>query len=100
MSTKPINPSQVSKEKRASVPSEVFEAFNELITENFVGGSATVYQKEVVSRLVAKGLKRDEIFKRGWLDVEPVYRDEGWEVYYDKPAYNETYDAYFRFSVK
>lgn len=34
---------------------------------------------------------------REHLDVEDVYRAAGWEVTYDKPGYNETYDATFTF---
>lgn len=29
----------------------------------------------------------------GWLDLEDIYRDEGWTVEYDSPGYNETYEA-------
>jgi hypothetical protein len=37
------------------------------------------------------------IFEKGLLDVETVYERAGWKVTYDKPAYNETYPATFRF---
>ncbi|MFZ5424563.1 MAG: hypothetical protein ACOZAO_02065 [Patescibacteria group bacterium] len=100
MSTKPITPSGVGKAKSASLPDVVIEVFNELIAQNFYGGSASVKQKDAVAMLVAKGLDRNEIFKKGWLDVEEVYRKAGWKVYYDKPGYNESYDAYFRFSKR
>lgn len=42
----------------------------------------------------------DEVFKKGWLNVEYLFRAAGWEVQYDKPGYNETYEAYFTFSKK
>ena len=45
-------------------------------------------------------LKRADVFSNHWLDVEDIYREQGWNVEYDKPTYNETYDAYFVFSVK
>lgn len=50
--------------------------------------------------LVRRGMKRDELFDKGWMDIEPIYRKSGWRVEYDKPAYNETYPATFTFSKK
>lgn len=95
----PIKPSEVSAARETSIPDAVIEAFNELIVENARGRWATVMQKAVVDRIVEKtGCTRDEIFKKGWLDVEDVFRRAGWTVDYDKPGYNESYEANFRFS--
>ena len=33
-------------------------------------------------------------------DIEDIFREAGWKVTYDKPAYNESYDAYFKFEGK
>ncbi|MFA6421911.1 MAG: hypothetical protein WCV92_00700 [Candidatus Buchananbacteria bacterium] len=96
----PIKPSDVAKQKQASFPNEVLEAFNQLIAEKFNNGYATIRQDDVVAILVAKGLNRPEIFKKGWLDVEGIYRKAGWKVAYDKPAYNESYPATFTFSKR
>ena len=79
-------------------PDAVFDAFNELIAQKFSGGSATIKQDDVVALMVQKGLDRQEIFDKGWLDVERVYRSQGWKVQYDKPGYNESYAANFTFS--
>ena len=54
-------------------------------------------QGVAVKLMVEKGLNRNEIFNKGWLNIEEVYRSAGWKVNYDKPAYNESYDAYFTF---
>jgi hypothetical protein len=48
--------------------------------------------------MAAKGLNRNEIFKKGWLDVEEIYGKAGWKVEYDKPGYNEDYAAHFIFT--
>ena len=40
---------------------------------------------------------RKEIFDNHLLDFEDVYRDQGWSVMYDSPAYCESYDPYFLF---
>jgi hypothetical protein len=30
---------------------------------------------------------RQKIYKLGWLNVEELYRERGWDVTYDEPAY-------------
>ena len=95
----PLKAKEVAKSKAKNIPDAIYEAINQLITEDFNGHSATVMQKEVVKLLKKKGLNIDEVFRRGWLDVEDAYRSAGWKVEYDKPAYCETYEAYFVFSL-
>jgi hypothetical protein len=94
--TKPITPDEAESGKH--IPDEVFEAFNELIAE----GDGDVLQKDVVLRILAKipDTTREQIFKKGWLNVEPAYRKAGWKVTYDKPGYCETYEANFTFRRK
>lgn len=45
-------------------------------------------------------LLRGDVFERGYLDIEETYRKAGWSVVYDKPGYNETYDAFYTFTRK
>ena len=96
----PISPSDVAGAKERTFPNEVLESFNELITQKFSGGSATIQQDDVVKLMVQKGLDHGEIIDKGWLDVEDVYRASGWHVEYDKPGFNETYPATFTFKRK
>ncbi len=100
MSTKPLKPSDVPNLKAQTLPDEVLEAFNEVIAKHFSGGVATFTQEEVVQLLVSKGFDRGAIFAKNLLDVEDIYRKEGWSVTYDKPGYNESYSAKFIFRVK
>lgn len=95
---KPIKPSEAVKEKKAKFPDAVLEAFNELIAKNLVGCSSVVKQKDVMKLMVAKGLSCKEIYENGYLNVEDVYRKAGWRVVYDKPGYDENYDAFFEFT--
>lgn len=96
---KPISPNEVTKAKAKLVPDEVLEVFNELIAINFDGHSSRVEQDAVASLVAMKmNIRRDAVFAQKYLDVEDIYREAGWEVYYDKPGYNETYGAYFRFT--
>ena len=100
MST-PIRPSDVAAPKEATFPPEVIEVFNDLIAKNYSGGSATVRQKDAVAEIETRmGVDKRRIFAEGWLNVEEVYRAQGWKVEYDKPGYNESYDAFFVFRGK
>lgn len=94
----PIRPEDALPAKRESIPEVVFEAFNELIIRDLTAsGHSIVRQGEVVALIESKGLPRAKLFMNNWLDVEPYYREVGWEVVYDKPAYNESYEATFSF---
>lgn len=99
-----MTPAQAADLKMSRIPEKVFEAFNEAIADKLSEGSATVKQEDVVARILAKmtdeGVTRHQIFENGWLDVEPFYRKKGWKVQYDKPAYNESYGAYWDFTAK
>ncbi|MDB5193988.1 MAG: hypothetical protein JWN50_2 [Parcubacteria group bacterium] len=95
-----VKPAEVVNLKKSTIPAEVLEAFNSLIAENLQNGEARVVQNEVVKILVEKGLNREEIFKKGWLNVEEIYMNAGWRVGYDKPGYNESYEAFFIFKAK
>lgn len=97
-SVQPLKPSEILPAKLELMPDEVMQVFNDLIAVNFTRGKARVLQKDVVNRLVALGHSANDIYKNHWLDVEGIYKTAGWKVIYDKPAYNETYDAYFEFS--
>jgi hypothetical protein len=102
MAVKPIRPDEVVALKATLIPDEVIEAFNELIAENMSGGSSSFTQDKVVTRILSKmpDTSRDALYDNHWLDVEDVYRAEGWKVEYDKPGYCETYSASFAFSRK
>jgi hypothetical protein len=94
----PITPGEVVLLKGKQIPTGVIRAFNEMIAMRWNGHSATIQQPEIVSAIQAMlNCERDKIFDNGWLEVEEIYREAGWEVEYDKPGYNEYYDAYFVF---
>lgn len=90
---RPIRPDEAAAHKKETIPSVVIEVFNDLICENYRNGYVTILQNEVVKRLVDAGLDRTCIFDRGWLDIEGMFRAAGWQVMYDKPGYNESYEA-------
>jgi hypothetical protein len=97
---KPITPEEAVANKQQQIPEAVIKVFNDLIVENLVNGTATVQQKVAVDAILSKlNVSSDVIFKKGWLNVEPLFRAAGWEVKYDKPCYNESFEAYFEFTV-
>lgn len=98
MSVQPLKPFEVLPAKLEIMPDDVLRVFNELIASKFANGKARVLQKDVVNQLVELGYDKNEIYTNHWLDVEEIYESAGWKVTYDKPAYNETYDASFEFS--
>lgn len=97
---RPISPSEVAAAQQEAIPAGVFDVVNSLIAANLYGKSARVLQKEVVAALEELGHIRSAIFSNGWLNFEDSYRSLGWKVEYDKPAYNESYDAYWIFTKR
>lgn len=96
-SIQPIRPEEVIGAKLKSIPDSVIETFNTLIVQNGTSGAAVIKQGDVIALLKEKGLDPREIYNKGWLDVEDIYRKAGWDVTYDNPGYNETYPATFTF---
>jgi hypothetical protein len=96
----PIKPSEVRALKTESIPEKVFEVFNALIAAAWDGRSATVRQDQALTRIaMALDVDTSQVFARHLLDIEESYRAAGWDVHYDKPGYNETYEATFRFTL-
>lgn len=104
MPVEPIKPEEVAGEKLKQLPDEVVEAFNELIAQNWNGHQSVVLQKDAIELIIEKMALdprkkpqiRQAIFAEHWLDVEDIYREEGWTVEFDKP--DLTYNASYTFN--
>ncbi len=96
--TQPIRPDEM--ESRSIKPAGVIQAFNEMIAEFWDGAQASILQEEVVKLIAEKmNMTEKQVFAKGYLDIEGIYREAGWRVSYDKPDYNEEpYPAFFVFS--
>lgn len=99
---KPISPSEVKNQRNdpSRFPEEVIRAFNELILKEWSNsGYVTIKQDDVITRILElmPGVNRHQIFENKWLDIELAFKAVGWHVEYDKPAYNESYPATFKF---
>jgi hypothetical protein len=98
---KPIKPGEMTAVKKATLPEAVIECWNQIIVDNWNGRMATVKQDAIVTILASRlNISRDAVYKKGYVDIEDIYRAEGWKVKYDKPGYNEDYGAYFEFTKK
>lgn len=101
-----ITPEQVSEKIKeegldtSRFPDYVFEAFNEAIKDAVADGSRTIYRNKIVGLIVEKSegaCTRNEVFDNHWLDVEPIYKEKGWDLKYVKLPYYDTNDHYFYF---
>ena len=98
---KPITPSEVQH----VIPDFIIDAVNKLIKEKWDGKEAVIKQDEIMKIVSSDDPDdprptRKEIYDKCWLDFEQMYRKAGWDVDFEKPAYCETFDAYFTFKKK
>lgn len=96
----PMTPSEASGLKRLVIPAFVFRAVNTVLAKEFNGRSATLRQCDVVKAIMDENpeVTKSELFDNRWMDFEPAYRAQGWKVEYDKPGYNESYEATYKFT--
>jgi len=102
----PISPKQLIEliPELPPIPAEVIDAVNELLQAKYdeETGIARFDLKDVAD-LSAKKLgyeSREPIYKNNWMDFEPIFEEKGWSVEFHRPAYCETWGAYFVFSAK
>lgn len=97
----PIKPEEVI----LRIPDFIIEAVNDLIKEKWDGQCAVIKQNEIMEIVSSDDPEdprpsRKKVFDHNWLDFEPMYRQVGWGVLYDKPGLGENFDAYFKFTKK
>lgn len=92
-----ITPSAL-KDMAKPIPPQVILAVNKLLIKEFCGSFPIILQQcDIIAELT---ISKTDLFKNHWLDFENHYRQAGWKVVYDKPAYNENYEPTFSFSPK
>ena len=103
-----ITPEEAKKAKISSIPDYVFQAFNELLAENFAEYGTIIYQHEALKRIISlypyiiendKDGIVNSLFVNHWLDIVKFYERAGWDVTYNKPPYYEDY-PYYKFIPK
>jgi hypothetical protein len=104
MSIKPLRPDEAIALKKGNRPDAIMIAFNQEIAEHIrvSDGKAKVLQQDVLAKIknALSGMTTSDILDKGWLDVEDEFRKAGWIVEYEKPARDESFDAYFTFEKK
>jgi hypothetical protein len=97
--TKPLSPDEVG----VDLPDFVIEGVNDAIRDKYRGGEFNIKQDELIKFIMKRapeGITRQKLFEKKYLDFEEVYREVGWTIEYDKPGWNESYEANFTFKPK
>lgn len=95
-----ISPEEAKLRHGGSIPEKLLEAVNKFLAEHAHKRHINLLQKELVEELKKVGISEREALDKGWLDFEDLYRSKGWKVTYDKPGFNESYDARWVFESK
>lgn len=102
---KPITPDEVFQE----IPDWVIKGANNCIRKHWVELSqeSRFLQDELIEEIwkvfsmqhdsADYKAWKDKLFENHYLDIEPIYREVGWNVVYDSPAYCENYKPSFTF---
>lgn len=98
--TKPISPQEVVQLKSEQIPHGVIKAFNETIAAHYTAGKAEVPLQHVLDRIAIHMNTPEDAIPDWWLDVEDIYRQEGWKVTFYKPARDENFKSFFDFRKK
>ena len=88
--------------KVSHVPQSVIDVVNGLLSTNYRTGTIILSQDDIIAAVLVThpNMDREDIFKQRWLDFELVYAANGWDVKYDRPAYNESGSARFLFTPR
>ena len=95
----PLKPEEVVH----MIPDFVIAAVNKLLQEHWDGNQAIIKQDDIMA-IISSNDENDErpskqeIYDRHWLDFEKIYREAGWNVLYDRPAIDENFKPYFKFT--
>lgn len=81
---KVLNSRELRSVNLRSIPDAVILAFNTLVLRNWNGMMSEVNQKDVIAYIASTGLTEEEVIKNHWLDVEPLYRENGFKVKYTR----------------
>lgn len=105
MTIKPFSPQEAADAQGTLIPDVVFDSVNELLATRASQSTITINQDELIELILLKSenngfnaITRDQLFSNSWLDIEAAYRNVGWHVDYDKPAYCESYTAHWIFT--
>lgn len=97
----PFTPQEARESNVSSIPEAIINAVNKLLAEKIGLNKSVTLKQDDILELAGAGVDnrefRQQIFDKGWLNIESLYAKYGWKVTYDKPAYCESYPATFTF---
>lgn len=79
---KVLNSRELMSRDFKSIPDAVILAFNTLIVKNWNGLASAFKQSDVIAYIASDNITEEEAIKNHWLDVEPLYRENGFDVKY------------------
>lgn len=79
---KVLNSRELMSRDFKSIPDAVILAFNTLIVKNWNGLASAFKQSDVIAYIASDNITEEEAIKNHWLDVEPIYRANGFGVKY------------------
>ncbi len=101
---RPITPEEAKINFQESLPDFVIGAVNACILKECFGKeSFTIKQETIVNeilKLAPEGTSRSSVFDNHWLDFEELFSKFGWDVKYERPGWDETFDENFKFKTK
>lgn len=99
---KPISPKEIMGDLEEIIPPAIIQAVNNLLKKKYRGSTVSIKQEEIVKEAIRidSSLTSAKIYDNKWMDFEPIFRKSGWIVSYDKPGWDENYDAFFQFKPK
>jgi hypothetical protein len=98
---KPLSPKDLKKNLDKAIPSFVITAVNKLLKKDFRGGEVIIMKKDLMSEIKKiKEISDNELYDNKWLDFEPIFRKNGWNVTFESPDRGESFDDYFKFKPK
>ena len=99
---KPITPEEARGNKKLVIPNEVIQVVNEMLVRELRSDCAMMYQEDIIAEVLKRmpHLTSSDVYKNKYLDFEPLFEAQGWDVKYDSPAYGESFRAHFIFTAK
>jgi len=98
---KPLSPKDLNKNIDKVIPSFVIKAVNKLLKKDFRGSEVIIKKKDLITEInKIKEISDIELYGNKWLDFEPIFRKNGWNVMYETPDRDQNFDDFFRFKPK
>lgn len=102
---KPLTPKEVLSRRGKYLLPQLVEAVNTYLCENYNGkNSVKMLRKEVVNKTIELCSKNNIhmteqiLYQKGHLDFEGVFKKYGWNVTYESPDRDESFESYYLFT--